>query len=99
MVGRTTLVKAVLSALPSYHVQTMLLPKKLLDEIEKKSRSFLWDDSEEHKKIHLVSWDQITEPKSKGVLVLRGRENKMRLLSLSFAGNFFARMTPCGVKS
>lgn len=68
MAGRTTLVNAVLSALPSYHMQTMLLPKRLLLDIEKRSRSFLWGEHEGDRKLHLISWDVITTDRKDGGL-------------------------------
>lgn len=53
LAGRTTLIRSVLSALSSYHMQTMLLPKGLLNEIEQQSRCFLWGEGENEKKLHL----------------------------------------------
>lgn len=50
LAGRSTLIKSVLTALPNYHMQTMLLPKKLLIEVEKASKSFLWGSLENEKK-------------------------------------------------
>lgn len=71
MARRTTLINSVLSALPSYYMQTMLLPKNLLNDISKRSRSFLWGKSEGERKLHLISWDLATTDKKDGGLGIK----------------------------
>ena len=58
--GRATLIKLVLSAIPTYHMQTAMIPMSVLEEVEKYARSFLWGNSEDSRKIHHVNWDTIT---------------------------------------
>ena len=41
LAGRATLISSVLSSLPSYHMQTNLLPKRLLKDLSKLSCNFL----------------------------------------------------------
>ncbi|KAI9112505.1 hypothetical protein K1719_016428 [Acacia pycnantha] len=50
MAGRAVLIKAVISALPSYQMQSSLLPKGVIREIEKISRNFLWCQENENVK-------------------------------------------------
>ena len=48
-------------------MQTTLFPKGVIQELEKHSRSFLWRDDSEGRKIHLASWDLITREKNGGM--------------------------------
>lgn len=55
--GKATLVQSVSSTIPSYSMQTMLLPASVCDRLDRLNRDFLWGDTPEKKKIHLVKWD------------------------------------------
>ncbi|GMP89357.1 hypothetical protein CsSME_00040977 [Camellia sinensis var. sinensis] len=55
---RTTLIQSVSSALPTYAMQTMELPIKLCKDIDRINRNFLWGDTLEKKRMHLVKWDE-----------------------------------------
>ena len=61
--GSVTLIKSVLSPLAYHSMQTTLLPKGSLDNIDKLIRSFLWDDTAAQKHMHLLNWETITKPK------------------------------------
>ncbi|KAL4343532.1 hypothetical protein AHAS_Ahas11G0087800 [Arachis hypogaea] len=69
--GRTTLVKSVLSSIPLYTMQTALLPVSTCNVIDRKCRSFLWGDTDQSKKIHLMNWDKVCQPKKAGGLGIR----------------------------
>lgn len=69
--GRITLTKSVLQAMPSYVMQTGSLPKSICDEVDKICRSFVWGNSEQRRKVHLVSWDTVCNVKKGGGLGLR----------------------------
>ncbi|KAH1107948.1 hypothetical protein J1N35_011716 [Gossypium stocksii] len=71
LAGRITLAQAVLLSIPSYFMQSMLIPKGLCDEIESMVRQFIWGSTSGNKKIALVSWDLMCQPKSYGGLDLR----------------------------
>ncbi|CAN1178468.1 Putative ribonuclease H protein At1g65750 [Linum perenne] len=71
LAGRVTLAQSVLAAIPSYVMQTAVLPVSICTEIDKRICSFVWGSSQEERKIHLLSWDQICLPKDKGGLGLR----------------------------
>ena len=47
LAGRVTLAKVVLSAIPIYCMQVVMLPANLIDEIEKLIRRFVWGGSEQ----------------------------------------------------
>jgi len=49
-------------------VQDVKIPKIICDEIEKFQCSFLWGDSDQRRKPHLVDWDVGCQPKSNGGL-------------------------------
>lgn len=68
MAGRTVLIKSVLAALPSYQMQTTLLPKALVHEIERISRSFFWSQDAQARKIHLIAWEKVKRSKKEGGL-------------------------------
>lgn len=63
MAGRTVLIKSVLSSIPYYQMQTLLIPKGILKELEKISRDFLWNQSAEDRKMHMLGWDIIKSEK------------------------------------
>ncbi|KAF7843938.1 putative ribonuclease H protein At1g65750 family [Senna tora] len=71
MAGRITRSKAVLEAIPTYSMQTSLLPKKVCKEIEKLSRDFVWGSNAEKRKPHLVKWESVCSPKEMGGVGLR----------------------------
>ena len=52
---RITLAKLVLMTTPSYLVQSAFLPKTLCDNIDKKVRNFIWGNSRDGRKLHLVN--------------------------------------------
>ena len=49
-------------------MQYVKIPKTICDEIEKLQRGFLWGDSDQRRKAHLVSWDVCCLPKMHGGL-------------------------------
>ncbi|KAF7844636.1 putative RNA-directed DNA polymerase [Senna tora] len=71
LAGRVTLVQSVTSAIPSYVMQTVELPVTVCNEIEKANRKFIWGGNENRRKVHLVGWDKLCNPKSSGGLGLR----------------------------
>ncbi|CAJ2637065.1 unnamed protein product [Trifolium pratense] len=69
--GRLTLSKSVLSSIPYYHMQYARLPKTLCDEMEKIQRSFLWGDTDQRRKPHLINWEVCCLPKKNGGLGIK----------------------------
>ncbi|XP_019200243.1 PREDICTED: uncharacterized protein LOC109193865 [Ipomoea nil] len=72
LAGRVTLAKSVLNAIPVYTMQTAALPKGICEEIEKRTRRFIWGKNEHigGDKMSLASWDLVTKPKEAGGLGL-----------------------------
>ena len=82
MAGRATLINSTLSSIPTYVMQTARVPRSLCDEIDKKSRCFLWGGNEQTRKIHNISWGQILKAKKEGGLGFRTiRETNDALLT------------------
>ncbi|GLT57157.1 hypothetical protein SLA2020_301450 [Shorea laevis] len=71
MAGRTTLIKSVLATVPNYYMQSQMLPISTLNSLDKISRDFLWGSTENQHKLHLVSWEKVTQPKTYGGLGIK----------------------------
>lgn len=69
--GRATLAQTSLVSIPFYTMHTTRLPRAICDEVDKKVRGFLWGDTEEKKRMHLVAWEKVTKPKVEGGLGIR----------------------------
>ncbi|XP_058762472.1 uncharacterized protein LOC131635855 [Vicia villosa] len=83
--GRVTLVKSVIEVVPTYAMMTNMLPISCIKDIQRVQRNFIWGDTSTKKKMHLVNWDTITNPKDRGGLGLRKLEimNKACLMKLN----------------
>lgn len=64
--GRVTLVKLVLSSLPTYHMQIMRFSKYSCEEMDQICRDFLWQEGDPSRKIHLVEWNSVCKQKRFG---------------------------------
>ena len=68
LAGRCTLIQFITTDIPTHIMQCIMLPGKICNELDKLNRNFLWGDTLEMKKIHLLQWDIMTRPKVKGGL-------------------------------
>ncbi|XP_061375716.1 uncharacterized protein LOC133317851 [Gastrolobium bilobum] len=71
LAGRVTLASLVLTALPTYSMQTSVLPALICHDLEKHTRSFVWGSSASRRRVHLVNWEKLCSPKEEGGLNLR----------------------------
>ena len=55
LAGRVTLTRSALATIPSYVMQTMLLPVSVVKKIDQICRSFVWGSTTEKRRTHLVS--------------------------------------------
>ncbi|GAU34369.1 hypothetical protein TSUD_217090 [Trifolium subterraneum] len=69
--GRSTLIKAVAQAIPTYAMSCFLLPKGLSKQMEKMMGRFWWGSNIDQKKIHWLNWKEISKQKSLGGLGFR----------------------------
>ncbi|PKH69476.1 hypothetical protein CRG98_050138, partial [Punica granatum] len=53
-----------------------ILPKNVLNTLDKINRDFLWGSSDEKRKVQLINWDTVTKPKWEGGLGIRKMESK-----------------------
>lgn len=60
------LIKAVAQAMPSYVMNSYLLPKGMCDDLQQLCVQFFWGDTEDKKKIHWRSWDKMCLTKVEG---------------------------------
>jgi hypothetical protein len=73
--ARTTLVKSVVNAIPTYLMSMFLLPKSLCVTINSSIRRFWWGYPQDKKHcLSLLSWDNICKPKAFGGLGIRTME-------------------------
>ncbi|KAL1208232.1 putative mitochondrial protein [Cardamine amara subsp. amara] len=69
--GKITMIKAVLSAIPTYAMQCFKLPVSLCKRIQSVLTRFWWDANPEMKKMCWISWNRLAKPKAAGGLGFR----------------------------
>ncbi|GMJ06884.1 hypothetical protein like AT3G24255 [Hibiscus trionum] len=86
LVGRVTLAKAVLQAIPVYTMQSTWLPKGLCNDIERLIRRFVWGGSHSTSAVPLLNWEIMKQPMDRGGLGFRdmGKQNSAFLMKLGF---------------
>lgn len=70
--GRSTTIKSVAQALPTYTMSTFELPKKICDNLDAQMRRFWWNPKSQGGRY--VAWkalEQLCQPKEKGGLGFR----------------------------
>lgn len=60
------MLKAVLTAIPSYAMMCFLLLISLCNRIQSALTRFFWDSSPDKKKMCWIAWDKLTTPKALG---------------------------------
>lgn len=88
-VGRLTLARSTLTAMPIYAMQTMSLPKKLCAEIDKVVRRFVWSGTEASHRISLVGWHTLTTRRDKGGADIKAAVDFNQALMLKNAWEYF----------
>eukprot|EP00268_Persea_americana_P043743 TRINITY_DN4402_c0_g1_i1.p1 TRINITY_DN4402_c0_g1~~TRINITY_DN4402_c0_g1_i1.p1 ORF type:complete len:267 (+),score=37.38 TRINITY_DN4402_c0_g1_i1:1657-2457(+) len=84
MGARITLIKSVLSSIPIYFLSCFKCPMSVLRRIEKIQRDFLWNDSIERMKYHLVKWETVRNPLVQGGLGIRSIEKVNKALLVNW---------------
>lgn len=76
LAGRSVLIQASSATIPSYVMQGVYLPQKILDGIDRVNQNFLWGSSDAAKKIHWVGWHKVAKPKEEGGLGLQAAKGR-----------------------
>ena len=53
-----------------------MLPTRILNNLDKVNKNFVWGSTKDHKKLHMVCWKKVTKPKCRrglGIQEARGR--------------------------
>ncbi|XP_019172513.1 PREDICTED: uncharacterized protein LOC109167899 [Ipomoea nil] len=74
LAGRHVLAQSVISTIPFYTMQTTLVPRGVIQSIERLIRSFLWGANEGERRCNLVNWNTVTRCKSNGGLGIQKLE-------------------------
>ncbi|KAL0910085.1 hypothetical protein M5K25_021023 [Dendrobium thyrsiflorum] len=88
LAGRNSLIKSSLATLIYYHLAHTKIPLAVLYKIEKICRSFLWQDKEDHRGAHYVSWKKICLPQEQGGLGINSLKLWSGPLRARLAWNF-----------
>ena len=70
-IKRITLIKSVLSSIPIYFLSCFKCPMNVVQRIGKIQWDFLWNDSIEKMKYHLVKWETVRTPLAQRGLGIR----------------------------
>lgn len=68
----TTLISTSLS--PLYHMSVYMLPKTIVQDIDKLRRTFFWQGGGTKRKYHLVKWTKLCKSKKKGGVGIKNLE-------------------------
>ena len=69
--GRATLIASVLQAMPLYSFSCLKTPETTCNKLNAITRAFWWGHDLGDRKLHLVNWDKICQPKCKEGLGLK----------------------------
>lgn len=69
--GKLTMLKAVLTAIPTYPMSCFELPMSMYKRIQSVLTRFWWDGSDNKRKMSWVAWSKLTKSKAEGGLGFR----------------------------
>ncbi|CAL1353594.1 unnamed protein product [Linum trigynum] len=75
LASRITIVKSISASIPIYPMQTELLPMSTCKTLDRMNRSFIWEDTDDRRRLHLVGWPQLLLHKNDGGLGIRPTRN------------------------
>lgn len=86
MAGQATLIKATMASIPTYAMQTTLLPQNTSHQIDKLSYKFLLGgDIASRCGYHIVNWETVTLPKEAGRLGIPSTRHRNRVILMNQA--------------
>ncbi|KAH1055847.1 hypothetical protein J1N35_033912 [Gossypium stocksii] len=83
--------QSVLLTIPSYLMQSTIVPKGVCDAIKKLAGQFIWGCSEGKRKMALVKWDDICQSKINGGLSLRRLEDQNKAFMMKIGYNLITK--------
>lgn len=89
--GKVTLLKYVILVLPTHLLAGCKVPKAVLDRLEKLIGSFLWNNFEDKKGYHLISWSKVSKAKGEDGLGLYYFKEVSKALMGKILFNFIRR--------
>ena len=57
-------------------MQSTLLSYQSLEALNRMTRNFIWGSTPDKRKVHMVSWNKVTQPKAEGRLGLQAAKPK-----------------------
>ena len=79
------LTQSVFQAVPIYAIQTTNLPSSIKAKLDQLCRRFLWSGNDELRKMSLISWHNICQPKMAGGLGFKRLDVMNEVLLLKVA--------------
>lgn len=90
--GRLELTNSVLTALPTYTICSIVLPKAVIKQIDKYRKHYLWRGAEANaKKVAKAAWPIVSTPKEEGGLGVLNLQTHNEALILKHLHKFFNR--------
>jgi len=86
--GRIVLLNSVLNAIPIFYLSYLKIPAKVVKEVIRIQRNFLWGGARGGRKICWVNWRRVCSPRRKGGLDVRD----VRLVNLSLVAKWKWRL-------
>ena len=84
------LVNSVLSSLPTYYMCTLVIPKGVIEIIDKARRRCLWRKDKNKERVNsLASWEMVCKPKKKGGLGIMDLHLQNKALLIKFLDKFY----------
>jgi hypothetical protein len=91
--GRLQLVNAIFSALSSFYMCSLMLPKGVIKQIDKFRKHCLWRGSDINAKIPpKAAWELVCVPKAKGGLGVIDIEKQNKALMMKYLYKFFNKL-------
>ncbi|XP_020699439.1 uncharacterized protein LOC110111775 [Dendrobium catenatum] len=89
MAGRIILEKSSLLSLPTFVSTHSLIPKKILYDLDRICRDFIWHQNKDNKGLRYIAWDDLCIPRNRGGLGMHSSVKRVGHLRARLAWRFF----------